>query len=309
MEARKKSQSTEAESAQHHDRPPPEWQPLIDAYLEFRRVHRGVSDATLDDYRAVARQFVEYVVPARPKAIEPRHIDGFLLRGRSVGRERARRASSSFRVFLRYLAMLGHVPAALASQVSRPRTYRLAALPRALEESDLRRVLRSVRRRDPSGRAEYAILMVFATYGPRAGDVAALRLDDIRWREGSILIQVEKTGRPRSLPLAEPVEVRGEGRCARLLARSHARAPSFAPPHDRGAHAPCGRRAQRDRSLAWARADYDDRALLRPRRSRGEPQSDRGQSATGQADARTVAAAGGARLPREPVKQRLRIRR
>lgn len=91
--------------------------------------------------------------------------------------------------------MLDPVPTGLASQqVSRPRTCRLADLPRALEESNLRSALRSVYRRDGRGQREYAILVVGATYGPRVGNVVALRLDDIHWREGSIL-QMEKTGR------------------------------------------------------------------------------------------------------------------
>jgi site-specific recombinase XerD len=172
-------------------------------------VHRGVSDATLGRYRPLLRQFADQVspvgAPVRPDGIEARHVDDFLLRGRSLGRHWARHASSTLRVFFRYLALLGHVPASLASQVSRPRMYRLAGLPRALEQKDLRRVLRSVRRRDPGGQREYAILMVFATYGLRVSDVAALRLDDIHWREGAIAIQVEKTGRPLVLPLAGPV--------------------------------------------------------------------------------------------------------
>jgi site-specific recombinase XerC len=120
---------------------PAQWQQVIDSFLEFRRVHRGVSDGTLEHYRMFLREFSQHVLPATPSEIQPHHIDGFLRRRRSLGRGWARRASSSLRVFLRYLAMLGDVPAGLPSQVSRPRAYRLAALPRAIEDGDLRRVL------------------------------------------------------------------------------------------------------------------------------------------------------------------------
>lgn len=139
-----------------------------------------------------------------------------------LGREYARRAAGTLRAFLRYLALLGHVPAELAAQVPRPRSYRLAGLPRALAHGDLRRVLRAVRRRDARGRREYAILMVLATYGLRAGDVAALRLDDFRWRDGTIAIATGKTGRPVVLPITDPVGdalgdylQRGRPRCDR----------------------------------------------------------------------------------------------
>lgn len=207
----KKTRSTgTSEGSQGRQRAlPPEWEQAIDSLLEFRRVHRGVSDATLGNSRAFMHRFAEHVSPVgaavRPEEIEPRHIDSFLLLGRSLGRDWARHAASTLRTFLRYLALLGQVPAELASQVARPRMYRLAGLPRAVEDGDLRRVLRSVRRRDPEGRREYAVLMMFATYGLRVSDVAALRLDDLHWRKGEIAIQIEKTGRPFVLPLTDPV--------------------------------------------------------------------------------------------------------
>jgi integrase/recombinase XerD len=209
-----KSQSTEVpqvpEVPQLHRPLPTEWQEAIDSFLEFRRVHRGVSTSTLRGYRTLLRQFAEHLSPPGasvllPGAIEACHIDRFLLGGLTLGRFWARRAAATLRLFLRYLALLGEVPADLGSQVACPRTYRLAGLPRGMEPSDLRRVLRAVRRRDPEGRRDYAILVVFATYGLRVSDVAALRLDDIHWRDGTIEIQVVKTGRPLILPLTDSV--------------------------------------------------------------------------------------------------------
>jgi site-specific recombinase XerD len=74
-----------------------------------------------------------------------------------------------------------------------------------MEPSDVRRVLQSVRRRAPDGRRDYAILVVLASYGLRRSDVAALRLDDLHWREGAIELQMVKTGRPLALPLTDSV--------------------------------------------------------------------------------------------------------
>lgn len=188
---------------------PPDWQQTANSFIEFHRAHRGVCNKTLSLYRSYLSQFEEHISsggsPVRPDQIAAHHIDSFLLLGHCRGRDWARHAASKLRVFLRYLALLGYVQADLASQVLRPRIYRLAGLPKALDEADLRQILRMVPRRDSRGRREYAILMMFSAYGLRVSDVAALRLEDIRWRESSIAIHVAKTGRPLVLPLLDSV--------------------------------------------------------------------------------------------------------
>ena len=52
------------------------------------------------------------------------------------------------------------------------------------------------------GRRDYAILVVLARLGLRAGEVAALRLGDIDWRAGEIAVH-GKAGRHDRLPLMQ----------------------------------------------------------------------------------------------------------
>ena len=59
-------------------------------------------------------------------------------------------------------------------------------------------------RRTATGRRDYAILTVLVRLGLRAGEVAALTLDDIDWRVGELVV-VGKGGRRDRLPL--PVDV------------------------------------------------------------------------------------------------------
>lgn len=188
----------------------PEWQVALASFAEFQRKHRGACNATIRNHLRVLRSFGEHMSPAgaplRPEDITTRHIDDFLIRhARPLGRSSTRQAACSVRVFLRYLAFLGYVPAALSEQVSSPRQYRLAGLPRGVARDDLGRVLRAVERRDARGRREYAMIMLLATYGLRASDIAAVRLDDVRWREGALWIGTVKTGRPLVLPLTDAV--------------------------------------------------------------------------------------------------------
>jgi integrase len=62
-------------------------------------------------------------------------------------------------------------------------------------------------RRDktPVGLRDYAILMLLATYGLRAGEVAQLRLEDIDWRAEKLHVRQTKTGNELFLPLVPAV--------------------------------------------------------------------------------------------------------
>jgi integrase len=55
------------------------------------------------------------------------------------------------------------------------------------------------------GARDYAIVLLLSRLGLRAGEVAALRVPDIEWRDGCVLIRAGKTGRERRLPLPQEV--------------------------------------------------------------------------------------------------------
>jgi integrase len=64
--------------------------------------------------------------------------------------------------------------------------------------------LASCDRRTLVGRRDYAILLLLSRLGLRAGEVAAIGLDDVDWRGGLLLVR-GKGGRHDELPL--PVDV------------------------------------------------------------------------------------------------------
>jgi len=64
--------------------------------------------------------------------------------------------------------------------------------------------LRSVDRTKPLGLRDYAIFLLVTTYGLRASE-AALKLDDIEWRPGRILVPQLRTAARLVLPLTDAV--------------------------------------------------------------------------------------------------------
>ena len=74
-----------------------------------------------------------------------------------------------------------------------------------LSADEIGMLLRAPDRSKPVGKRDFAMLMLGATTGLRACDVASLRLDDIDWRRGELRVVQRKTSVGISLPLTEGV--------------------------------------------------------------------------------------------------------
>jgi site-specific recombinase XerD len=83
------------------------------------------------------------------------------------------------------------------------RQYRHAGLPRGLEPQEVEHMLSMCRPNTRSAFRDRAVLLLLARLGLRAGEVAALELDHLKWSEGALLIAGGKSGRERLLPLSD----------------------------------------------------------------------------------------------------------
>ena len=178
------------------------------AYGDWLRHQRGLSDNTVKNNLQVFNAFMRFRFTdeaIRPDRITPEDLVAFLVPERT---ERwtclDRTKASRLRNFLRFLHWSGKVQMALVETV--PRTSRRhMTTPRAhLEPGEVRRVLDAVRGDSALARRNYAILLLTGRLGLRAQEVVAIRLEDIRWRAGEILIR-GKGNRHDPMPL--PVDV------------------------------------------------------------------------------------------------------
>lgn len=194
---------------------------LIGRYREFLARERGLARGTIVHCERVARLFLsqwerdgrlelerlsaaqvtEFVTSECPK----RTVSG------------ARDLVTRLRPLLRYLHLVGLTEDALQSAVPGVAHMRHRGLPRALEPASVGRLLASCDRSAVGGCRDFAILLLLSRLGLRAGEVAALQLDDIDWRGGEIVIHGKGLRRER-LPL--PVDV-GEALVCYLRDRPH----------------------------------------------------------------------------------------
>ncbi len=107
---------------------------------------------------------------------------------------------AALRAFLRFCYLDGHTAVDLAWAAQAVTGRRRSGLPRGISRADARALLASCDRRRAEGRRDYAVLVLLLRLGLRAGEAAALRLEDIDWRAAEVTVH-GKGSRHERLPL------------------------------------------------------------------------------------------------------------
>jgi len=118
--------------------------------------------------------------------------------------KRAKLMTGALRSFLQYARYRGEVTLDLAAAVPVVPNWSMPSIPRAIAPDQVQQLLASIDRSTPTGRRDYAIVLLLARLGLRSGEAASLELDDIDWTVGLVSVR-GKSGRRNDLPL--PVDV------------------------------------------------------------------------------------------------------
>ncbi|MEO9137812.1 MAG: site-specific integrase [Jatrophihabitans sp.] len=179
---------------------------LLAGFSVYLREQRCVSALTVAAYVSDARRFLDRcgseglrgltagdVVRAMVSEADGRHAPATV-----------RRYGGSMRAFLRYAHLEGLTTNDLSAAVMPVAGRQLSLLPQGLPPAQAKTLLRSCDRRRAVGRRDYAMIVLMLRLGLRAGEVAALQLEDIDWRAGQITVH-GKRARRDELPLPADV--------------------------------------------------------------------------------------------------------
>ena len=156
--------------------------------------HRGLANNSVHVYLPFIRDFLDAQTFQRGRlgedAFDTLNIRSFLLaQTKDRSGEYTRLLATSLRSFFRFLFFTGETARDLSSSVPMVRKYRMSAPPSFLSPEETERVLAATDRSTSTGRRDYAVLLLLARLGLRAGEVVLLELDDVRWRSGEIVIR------------------------------------------------------------------------------------------------------------------------
>ncbi len=180
---------------------------VLSSFQHYLLAERGLADCTAEAYVARARRFLAGL-----------EVDGGDLGGATSAdvtaavRAEAQRVSvgsaqyfvAGLRSFLRFCFIEGLVSRDLSAAALAVTGRRRSSLPKGISGNEADALLRSCDRRRGEGRRDYAILVILLRLGLRAGEVAALNLDDIDWRAGEMVVN-GKGSRSDRLPLPADV--------------------------------------------------------------------------------------------------------
>jgi site-specific recombinase XerD len=181
---------------------------LVTRFVACLRTERGLAEATVASYCSQVSVFVKWRVGHYGcdwGSLTAGQVREFVL-VRAVGQRRrsVQVGLSALRVLLRWMFAEGLVSAGLAEGLGPVSAPTVAALPKALTSDQVGDMLAVLAADSPARVRDEAIMVLLWRMGLRAGEVAALLLDDIDWRTGVILVR-GKGNRHEQVPL--PVDV------------------------------------------------------------------------------------------------------
>jgi integrase/recombinase XerD len=181
---------------------------LLDAFVDDLQHERGLSAATVANYQwHVQRFFTDFSARQCPfAAVCVEDVDAFLARqGEHWCRVSIASSAKALRAFFRYAERQGWCQPAIASAIESPRLFRDETLPGGPVWEDIRQLIPPPDSQQPRHIRDRAILLLFAVYALRSGEVARLRLEDLDWTNACITVVRAKQHCSQRYPLTHEV--------------------------------------------------------------------------------------------------------
>jgi site-specific recombinase XerD len=183
---------------------------LTAEYWSYLQSVRGASVSTLRQHSWTASHFLSHLgyeaSVTRLTELGQDDVETYVrARAQRANRGSLQHEIAHLRSFFRFLAARDYVKPGFDAQIDTPRLYRGEQLPRSLPWDTVCALLASIDQTTPMGLRDYAMFLMIASYGLRASEIVALKLEDIEWRTGRVRIDLRKTATPLLLPLTDAV--------------------------------------------------------------------------------------------------------
>lgn len=186
--------------------------PVIEGYRKYLLGERGIQSRTAERYIYEVKPFWEVKaghagdVRGGLSNLTDADIIAFVAATcPKMTRSAAAMFVTALRAFLTFLHLSGIIDRSMTASVPAVPGRKMSNLPKGIEPDVLKLLLDSCDRKTARGARRYAILMLLSRLGLRAGEVAKLQLENIKWRSGEIVIAHAKGCQAAAMPLPADV--------------------------------------------------------------------------------------------------------
>ena len=175
---------------------------LIDSYLYYLSVEKGLSKNTLEAYGRDLRAFADFLQGRSLEEVTRRTAVEFAraLEARGLSPRSVSRALVALRGFFRFLTLDGYLEEDPLEDMGLPSLPR--RLPEVLTESEVERLLEQPDLTTPLGLRDGALLEVLYGTGMRVSEAAELRLEGLQLELGFVAVR-GKGDKERLIPMGE----------------------------------------------------------------------------------------------------------
>ncbi len=188
-------------------RPSPEIPRIYEEYWGYYQKVRGVGKRHLRQARKTLIAFNDYLENRKIEiaSVKIEEIDAFLVERNAKYSPGTRpKQRSNIRGFLRYLyGIRGLIERDLASLLIGPPDFARDNPPKFLRSYEVKRLFESLSTETAKDLRTSAMVHLGYTLGLRPGEIRLIRLDDISFRLGEIILPSRKSFNPAKLPLPE----------------------------------------------------------------------------------------------------------
>lgn len=183
------------------------FEPLFNEYTDFLDSSE-LSVSTIGHYKKISVVFMDYLAQRRISSVDQLTMDichSYLKTLAGYSFKTVEQNVCGVRHFLRFLHSSGRISVDYAEKIHMPSISKSARIPSAWQAGELKAMLASIDRNSPTGKRDYAMIVLACVLGLRIGDIKNLRFKNFNWEEKKLSIIQHKTHKPLNLPLPDAV--------------------------------------------------------------------------------------------------------
>lgn len=176
---------------------------LHDSFNQFLSSSE-LSPATKSHYIRIAEIFLDYLNQINVEDVSQLTLaicDNYLKTLSGYSFKTIEQKVCGIRYFIRYLFQTGLIELDFSSKIILPKISKSAPIPSTWTGEELKAILSTIDRNTPSGKRDYAMILLACGLGLRVGDIKNLKFSNIDWQNKQIHLIQHKTQKPLTLPL------------------------------------------------------------------------------------------------------------